>query len=131
MENIHKIWGEKRRIHLNDKHEIDLLYLKKNSFCSIHSHKNKINRFVVIEGKVNIETEFGSTILMKNDTFTVIPSIKHRFIALEDSTMIEIAFVDIGTIDPEDIERIKLGGKIIDGIELTIDDLKEKGLLNL
>ena len=131
MENIFKVWGERRRIHLNDKHEIDLLYLKKNSFCSIHSHKNKINRFVVIEGKVDIETEFGSITLMKNDTFTVIPSIKHRFVALEDSTMIEIAFVDIGNIDPDDIERVKLGGKIIDGVELTIDDLKEKGLLDL
>jgi len=45
--------------------------------------------------------------------------------------MIEMAYVFEKTIDPEDINRESLGGKIIDGVELTIEDLKEKGLLDL
>lgn len=131
MENIFKIWGERRRIHLDDKNEIDLLYLKKDTFCSTHTHKNKINKFTVISGQVLIETEFGNKLLKANETWVVKPPVKHRFIAYTDAVMIEMAYVEKGTIDPDDINRESLGGKIIEGDLLTIDDLKERGLLGL
>lgn len=131
MENINKIWGERRRIHLDDKNEIDLLYLNKDTFCSTHSHETKGNKFTVVSGSVKIETELGNVTLNKNESWTVLAPIKHRFVALENSVMIEMAFVTQGTIDPNDINRESLGGKIIDGEEYSIDRLKEKGLLNL
>jgi len=131
MSNIYKVWGERRRLLLTDKCEIDLLYLKKNTFCSTHSHKRKINRFVIIEGAVKITTEFGQRILYKTETWTVIPPSKHRFFALEDSVMIELAFVEEGIINLEDIERLSQGGKIVNGKELTEDELRKKGLLEL
>ncbi len=131
MENIHKIWGERRRIHLDDKNEIDLLYLKKNTFCSTHTHKYKNNKFILISGNVVIETEFDKANLGSNDEWTVLAPNKHRFVVLENSVMIEMAWVFDDTIDPEDINRESLGGKIIDGVEYTIDQLKEKGLLDL
>ena len=58
MENIFKIWGERRRIHVDEKNEIDHCILKANTFCSTHTHKTKINKFLVLSGKVRIETEF-------------------------------------------------------------------------
>ncbi len=131
MENINKIWGTRSRILLDDHNEIDLLKLKKNTFCSTHTHKDKINVFILVNGKVKIETEIGYKILMPNDEWTVYPLVKHRFVVLEDSVMLELAFVRDGTIDENDINRESLGGRIIDGVELTIDDLKAKGLLNL
>lgn len=131
MENIHKIWGTRSRILLDDHNEIDLLNLKKDTFCSTHTHKIKINTFILVSGKVRIETELGNKILLPNDEWSVIPPLKHRFIALEDSVMIELAYTKFGTIDENDINRESLGGKIIDGVELTIDNLKEKGLLDL
>lgn len=131
MSNIFKVWGERRRILLDDKNEIDLLYLKKDSFCSTHKHKNKINKFVVVSGSVKIEAEFGDVVLGKNRTWTVNPPIKHRFVALEDSVMIEIAYVKEGKISPDDIEREKQGGRIIDGKRYTEDKLREKGMLEL
>lgn len=131
MENIHKIWGERRRIHLDDKNEIDLLYLKPNTFCSTHTHKNKINKFILVAGKVRIESDLGCTELKPNESWIVKPPIKHRFFALKPSIMIEMAYVENGEIDPDDIIRESLGGKVIEGVELTIDDLKEKGLLDL
>lgn len=132
MENINKIWGIRSRILLDSYNEIDLLQLKKNTFCSKHTHKDKINLFILVSGKVKIETELGNIILMPNDEWTVYPPVKHRFVALEDSVMLELAFVREGKIiDENDINRESLGGKIIDGKELTIDDLKEKGLLKL
>ena len=131
MENIFKCWGERRRIHLDDKNEIDLLYLKRNSFCSTHSHKNKINKFIVISGKVSIQTEYGEIILNTNDSWIVKPSMKHRFYALESSIMIEIGYVEKGKIDPDDIDRKSQGGQEINGKEMTLDELKEKGFLDL
>lgn len=131
MSNIHKVWGERRRILLTKNSEIDLLYLEKNTFCSTHKHKHKINRFVVISGKVRIESEFGKKILTKNEGFEVKTPIIHRFYALEDSVMIELAYT-IGTkIDPYDILRFSQGGRFINGKEYTEDEMRKKGMLDL
>ena len=131
MDNINKIWGKRLRIHLDAQHETDLVHLKKDTFCSTHDHKYKSNKFVVVSGKVKIETEYGNTILFPNDSWTVNAPLKHRFVALENSIMIEMAFVEEGEIDPSDINRISLGGRIIDGEEYPIDILKQKGMLDL
>jgi len=131
-ENINKIWGTRRRILLTDNSEIDLLYLKKDSFCSTHNHKQKSNKFVVISGKVRIETEFAQQILKKNDSFTVKPPLIHRFFALEDSVMVELAFTSNNIkINENDILRISQGGLIINGKEMTENELREKGMLGL
>lgn len=130
-ENIFKIWGTRKRVHLDEQNEIDLLHVTKDSFCSTHSHKNKINKFFVVKGKVQISTELGKIILKENDVWVVRPPVKHRFMALEDSTMIELAYVEEGKIDPDDIDRISLGGKIIDGEEVPLDILQMRGLLEL
>lgn len=131
IESIFKIWGQRRRIHLDDKNEIDLLYLKKDTFCSTHSHKTKNNKFIVVSGVVEIHTEYDKIQLGVNDSWTVLAPIKHRFVALEDSVMLEMAYVNNGKIDPDDINRESLGGKIIDGVEYSINQLKEKGWLEL
>lgn len=132
MENINKIWGERRRIHIDDKNEIDLLYLKRNTFCSTHNHDTKINKFYVVSGCVRIETEFGKSVLTANQSWVARPPLKHRFFAEVDSVMIEIAYVEEGTIDPDDILRISQGGKLTaNGDEITLDKMREKGLLEL
>lgn len=131
MSNINKIWGERRRILLTDKTEIDLLYLKANTFCSSHNHEEKVNKFYVVSGKIKIETEIGNIILTKNDSWEVHPPLKHRFVALEDSVMIELAYTIDKKIDPKDINRDIQGGKIIDGKYISIPELREKGLLEL
>ena len=131
MESIFKIWGQRRRILLNDKVEIDLLYLKKNYFCSTHTHKFKENKFIVISGKIIIDTEFDSIMLTKNNSWIVSPPLKHRFYAIEDSIMIECASVRKGNIDENDICREKQGGRMINGKEYTLADLRAKGMLGL
>ena len=129
--NIHKVWGERRRILLTDTIELDLLYLKPDTFCSTHSHKNKINLFTVVKGKVRIETEFGKITLKKNESFQVDAPLKHRFVALIRSIMIETAFVLEGKIDASDINREKKGGRIIKGKEYSIPELRKAGYLEL
>jgi quercetin dioxygenase-like cupin family protein len=131
MSNIHKVWGERRRIHLDAHNEIDLLYVNKDCFCSTHTHKEKINKFIVISGKVVIETEYGQKILNKNESFEVHPPMKHRFKALDNSTMIEIAYTYKKVIDTFDINRESQGGRIVNGKEMTLDEMRKKGLLDL
>lgn len=128
---ILKIWGERRRLLLTNQTEIDLLYLNKDHYCSTHKHVKKSNKFFVVEGKVKINTEFGDKILEKNESWTVNAPVKHRFMALEDSVMIELAFVNKGKISPDDINRERQGGKILNGVEMTEDEMREQGLLNL
>lgn len=130
-DSIHKIWGERKRILLNKENEIDVLYLKKNTFCSTHNHEHKINKFYVISGRIEIQTEFDKKILTKNEHFSVFPPLTHRFVAWEDSIVIEMAYVNKGKIDINDIKRISQGGKIIAEREMTENSLREKGLLNL
>ena len=129
--NIFKVWGERHRILLTKTTEIDYLKLKKDTFCSWHNHKNKINLFYVLKGKVKIESEFGKIILKKGQSFKVNPSLKHRFIALENSEMIEIAYVNRGRISADDINRKKQGGRIIKGKYISVLELRKKGYLEL
>lgn len=129
--NIYKVWGERRRLLLTTTTEIDLVYLKEDSFCSTHKHLNKINRFYLLSGKVQIETEFGTKILRADESWEVRPPCVHRFKALMPSVMIELAYVEKGNIDPLDISRYKQGGRIIEGVELTEDELRQRGLLGI
>jgi len=129
--NIFKVWGRRERILLTENSEIDLLYLNKDCFCSTHNHRRKINKFTVVTGKIKIESEFGKAILTEGQSFEVRPPLKHRFFALEDSIMVESAYVENGAIDEDDIERESQGGRVIDGKEMTLDEMREKGLLEL
>jgi len=132
MSNIHKIWGERRRILLTKQTEIDLLYLKKDCFCSTHKHSDKINRFIVVSGKVKIETDYGIKILHDNESWDVYPPRTHRFYALEDSIMVECAFVEGNKeIDPNDIDRRSQGGRIVEGKEMTLEEMEKQGRLDL
>lgn len=132
MGNINKIWGERHRFFLNDKVEMDVLYLKKDSFCSTHRHKYKINKFKVLKGRVRIETDFGEVTLSTQwQEWTVPPPRVHRFFAEEDSIMLEIAYTEDRKIDPKDIERFSQGGMVINGEEIPHDEMKKRGLLKL
>lgn len=129
--NMFKIWGQRRRLLLTATSEIDLVYLKGDSFCSTHSHKRKINKFIVVKGRVRIESEYGKVILRPNESFEVRPPLKHRFFALEPSVLIELAYVEKGKIDANDISRESQGGRIIKGKEMSLDEMQKKELLEL
>ena len=129
--NIFKVWGVRRRLLLTATSEIDLVTVNKDTFCSTHSHKYKINHFYVLSGKIQIQSEYGDVILEPGSSFEVRPSLKHRFFAIEDSTMIELAYVEEGKIDANDIDRESQGGRIIEDKAYTLDEMKEKGLLDL
>ena len=119
-----KVWGILDNIFFNSKCKVDVLYLDKNTGCSIHFHDKKVNRFYLIKGLVKLKTDLGERILKPYETFDIYPPITHQFIALEDSILIEIAFVDKGKLKEEDITRKIQGGKFIKGKFYTLNELK-------
>ena len=129
MPLIKKIWGTRQRLLKTQQTEIDLLYLDKNTACSIHKHDSKINRFVLLSGEVRVKTDLGTKKLIVNESFDVEPPYVHQFIVDEDSVMIELAFVKEGQIDDKDIHRQMQGGRFIDGKFYTLEQLKENNWL--
>lgn len=120
-----KIWGIKHRLFQNNQIEFDLLYLEKDSACSVHYHDKKINRFILIKGSVTVKTDLGEKQLVINEAFDVEPPLKHQFIIYEASVLLEMAFVKSGKIAESDIVRKIQGGKFIKGKFFKLDELKK------
>jgi len=118
MNNFPKIWGTNSEIFSNDLCSVNVLRVKKGGTCSYHNHTSKHNIFYVLSGKLSIRTEHGDTIIEPNQVFTVYAGTKHKFVGLEDTTAIEVMFVQY---DSNDIQRDDVGfidKKIAEGEEL-------------
>ena len=106
----HGTWGERLRTFRWDGGIVTLLFLRENTRCSWHSHKETWNRFICVSGKIGIKTDKGyvSTLLPKQ-MFEVEPGVLHEFQAYEDSVVEEIAYVKY---NEDDINRITLGSTL-------------------
>jgi len=128
-----KVWGKKRTMFKGNNVQIDILYLKKDTFCSWHYHNTKYNKFVVQNGRIRVEIidqqmPKGYGVELDRDSgydyVIVNPKKEHRFVALEDAVVIEIMYTDKDkTLYNDDIVRSSQGGKIIDGKEIRECDL--------
>jgi dTDP-4-dehydrorhamnose 3,5-epimerase-like enzyme len=128
-----KVWGKKDTIFKENNVAVDILYLKKNTFCSWHYHSTKYNKFVVQSGRIRIEIidpsmPKGYGVELDKDSgydyVIVNPKKEHRFVVLEDSVVIEIMYTDKDNpLYDDDIVRSKQGGKIVDGKEIRECDL--------
>lgn len=127
--SVRKIWGLKTRLLENSLCEIDILKLEKKSKCSWHNHEHKYNRFLLIMGDVRVNTSLGSHKLEHLVPFDVEPNLFHEFEVKKDSLMLEIAFVKEGKIDPDDIFRVRQGGKFINGQFLTHEEINKQNNL--
>jgi hypothetical protein len=85
----------------------------KDRQCSKHFHRHKYNLFFVVSGKLKIVTWkndydlVDETILGPYERTIIKPGEYHRFIALEDSYVIEKYWVQLSL---SDIEREDCGG---------------------
>ena len=128
---IMKVWGIRDRAHLSSQCEIDILTLLPNSNCSIHYHKKKTNKFIVIEGVVYIKTGFGEIKLEKEDRVTVESLLLHQFKTKnKPAILLEISFVTKGKIDNKDIIRKKQGCRNIKNKNYTVEELQRGDLFD-
>jgi len=110
-----KVWGWTKPLHVSESSEIHEVKIRKDGFCSRHSHKHKVNQFYVFAGKLKIIIwkDYGSsvledtTILGPGESCIVPAGEDHRFEALEDTHALEIYYVKLNTAD---ILRVDHGG---------------------
>ncbi len=82
QETKEKVWGKEFWIVNNQDYCGKVLVLKERHRCSIHYHKIKKETFLVISGKVLLETGTKKMILDQGMSVTIVPYLKHRFTGL-------------------------------------------------
>jgi len=112
-----KVWGYTTPLFNKNNVELHIAEIRKGGYCSKHKHKFKFNRFVVLKGKLKITIwkDYGTdtlqdvSILGISQECTVPPGDFHKFEALEDTTVLEIYWVDL---NENDIVREDHGGML-------------------
>jgi len=117
-----KVWGSREVLWEESHVLITLLHLKKDTYSSLHNHKSKSDKFIVVSGEVKIITELGETTLFSGDVLVIDPPLLHQFVVVTNSVMIEISY---SKLDAEDICRIYQGGKIVDGEKVSLNELNK------
>jgi len=113
MEINGKVWGITQNIFFKNNVQIDRIEIKKGGYCSTHLHKHKYNMFFVESGEVDIEIWkndydlIDKTTLTSQQYTTVKPDEYHKFLAIQDSVIYEIYWVELSK---EDIIRKNVGG---------------------
>ena len=107
-----KIWGTTRCFFENSTSEVHYIEANEGGYCSRHHHKDKWNRFIILEGelRVIIYKEGGEDVtVLKQGMFSdVPPGIDHRFEAVQDTKALEVYWVN--DLDSGDIVRADTGG---------------------
>lgn len=100
MREIHKTWG-KEQIYVNNE-----LYCFKEIICKdkwssngkFHYHKIKDETFIVLRGILLLQTKYEGDVqtvhLKEDDTFRIVPGVKHRFKSANDKVCI---FFEVST----------------------------------
>lgn len=110
-----KCWGKTRL----SKKSINMLtyelLLVEKTYCSIHYHNNRVNRFILKSGNVSVVTfingSYNITELNVDKPFEVDQKVKHMFVVVNSGYMIEEYFNRTGDlVEEEDIVRICVGG---------------------
>ncbi|MBU0628041.1 MAG: cupin domain-containing protein [Nanoarchaeota archaeon] len=87
---VPKVWGKEIWI-VNRNYCGKKLILNKGYRCSMHHHKVKDETFYILKGKVLLESNNSSTIMLPGDSILIEPNTKHRFTGLEDSEIMEFS----------------------------------------
>ncbi len=91
-----KPWGYEIWLELNEFYAFKVTHMEKGNQCSLQSHKYKIEANYVIEGKAEVllendDGEIESKIYEVGSGWTVPLNRKHRVIAIESYTALEVS----------------------------------------
>lgn len=110
-----KVWGVTNEIQSSDFYSKHELLLASGGYCSLHYHKHRANRFIVISGVIEIIEMYGPLVYKKRlcsgDQYDVPSLVPHMFVVYEGGNIIEEYYSDRGgKVDSDDIVRIINGG---------------------
>lgn len=108
-----KTWGENFIVYTSDTCSVRSIRIVPGGYCSKHIHKHRHNLFHVLSGRlqVSIQRENGivdETVLGPGETTSVPPGELHWFLAIEETTAIEVYYPH--PVEDRDIERQSVGG---------------------
>lgn len=132
-----KCWGKTRVIYNSTnllRYELEVVA---GSYCSIHYHEFRTNRFILKSGAVSVviydKGSYTRLDLRIDEPLDVDPKILHQFIVIEDGKMIEEYFDKSGKqVEESDIIRLCQGGvkeyssvgELIDALLRDLGDAK-------
>lgn len=115
-----KCWGTARHVFQDPHAAVSVLRTEAGAYCSRHFHSQRVNRFVVESGVIEVveydpsgEHEVSRTRMEAGDVHDVEAGIVHRFEVLESGVVVEVYFPQRPTdrVSHDDIIRFDLGGK--------------------
>ena len=107
-----KSWGYRYSVHNHGNCQVDMCCIKKGGYSSWHHHTHKFNRFLVLEGQ--LEIYLSGTLkpyligdCQKTRKFDVKAGMVHKFIALTNVQLLEVYYT---ICSDKDIIRQDKGG---------------------
>ena len=114
---VEKPWGHELWLELNEFYAYKLIHMKKGNRCSLQSHDYKIEANYVIEGEAEVllendKGEMESKIYTKGMGWTVPLNRKHRVIARESYTALEVSTPHLNDVVRYEDDTNRESGKI-------------------
>jgi mannose-6-phosphate isomerase len=102
---VEKPWGLEEILEINDNYMMKRLTMNAGKQCSLQSHVNKVETFLLLSGimEFELETADGRMVTLRpnvGDSFTIPKNVKHRMRAVS-----EIVYIECSTPHPDDVVR--------------------------
>jgi len=106
MEKVDKPWGFELIWAHTDKYVGKILFIKAGEALSLQYHRVKDETIYLFSGEIDLlleeEGELKEHRVLPGDTYRILPGIKHRMIAVEDSEILEAS-----THELDDVVRLE------------------------
>ena len=112
-----KVWGAARHAFESAFCAVSVLYTEAGGYCSRHLHRDRVNRFLVVSGAIDVvryepggRVESSRERLHAGDVADVPAGELHRFEVIESGIVVEV-YWPAATVRQDDIVRVDTGGK--------------------
>lgn len=114
-----KVWGTAMHVFNSSFAAVSILQTIAGGYCSRHSHKQRVNRFIVQSGAIDVvEYDAGGDVetsrlrMYAGDVHDVEAEVVHRFEVVVSGVVVEVYFPAHpgGMVYAGDIDRIDVGG---------------------
>ena len=112
-----KVWGSVRHAFGSPHCAVSVLHTALGGYCSRHWHKDRINRFLVVTGAIEVvyysqDKETARVPLTAGDQLDVPAEQIHRFEVIEPGIVVEVYWPsNSGQVQAADIHRLDSGGR--------------------
>jgi mannose-1-phosphate guanylyltransferase len=96
-----KPWGQEEILETNDYYTVKRITMYRGHQCSLQRHTEKLETFVLLEGKMLLIDDNRQHRLHPGAVFTIKPGVIHRMAAITD-----IVYLECSTSQLDDVVRL-------------------------